>query len=410
MYWYDVKLVQWVEIDEKDVDLAVGSEETLLLRWNTSEMVHEAFCYVMVNVSPVPYEEDVEDNFKVYDTPVFIAKEAIHDIVITSVDWEELDRPIILGESAAISIHVYNNGTVTDTFNVTLHCSLQGDGFVELAVCPITLNPREETTLGYSLKIEDLEAGLYKAIVNAIVVGDINEANNRFEKEFRIIDIPVLNIIYSPNVKNVSMGDMVFFDAATSYHRDPNGTIVENTWRVVDPDGVTVKTCSGVDFSYTFNRTGIWKVVLEVKDNYNITWTLLRPATSPYRLVIRVYVEVEIIEGSADVGADDVDAALGPFSYNDFLNQYDSLQGDYDELLDKYNKMKSDYDNLLNKCISLKTDYDELKSKYDVLTRNLGNARILNYVFIITTIIFVVATIASTVCFATRKPKVKLAE
>lgn len=73
-----------------------------------------------------------------------------------------------------------------------------------------------------------------------------------------------------------------------------------------------------------------------------------------------------------------------------------TLKQQIDDLNSTYISLKSDYD-------SLQTDYSDLKSKYDELTADLGSTRNLNYLFIITTIIFIATTLYLTI----RKPKVK---
>jgi hypothetical protein len=96
--------------------------------------------------------------------------------------------------------------------------------------------------------------------------------------------------------------------------------------------------------------------------------------------------------------------------YNSTAVEYATLQSIYKSLNSTYYSLKSEYDNLSSKHSalqstynSLKSEYDGLKSKYDALTTDLGTTRSLNYIFIITTIVF----IATTAFFIMRKSKLK---
>jgi predicted nuclease with TOPRIM domain len=96
--------------------------------------------------------------------------------------------------------------------------------------------------------------------------------------------------------------------------------------------------------------------------------------------------------------------------YNSTAVEYATLQSTYKSLNSTYYSLKSEYDNLSSKHSalqstynSLKSEYDSLKSKYDALTTDLGTTRRLNYIFIITTIVF----IATTTFFIVRRSKLK---
>ncbi len=96
--------------------------------------------------------------------------------------------------------------------------------------------------------------------------------------------------------------------------------------------------------------------------------------------------------------------------YNDLLANHTNLHGDYDSLCSGYdameanfNSLESNYTSLQSGYSSLNSTYNDLKSKNDALTADLGFARNIGYLFLVTTIIFV----ASTAYLAMRKPKVK---
>ena len=111
--------------------------------------------------------------------------------------------------------------------------------------------------------------------------------------------------------------------------------------------------------------------------------------------------EYETLENNFDELKNNYDSLSSNYtellsSYNLVSLDYDSLQTEYDNLLNNYNSLNSDYN-------SLQADYNDLKSEHEALTTDVGTTRNLNYLFIITTIIF----IATTIYLAIRKPKVK---
>jgi len=90
-------------------------------------------------------------------------------------------------------------------------------------------------------------------------------------------------------------------------------------------------------------------------------------------------------------------------SHDSLVNNFDSLNSSYYGLQSSYDSLNSTYYDLLDVYNQLKSDYDDFESKHDTLTGDLGTARNLSYLFIITTIVF----IATTAYLAIRKLKVK---
>jgi thiosulfate/3-mercaptopyruvate sulfurtransferase len=94
------------------------------------------------------------------------------------------------------------------------------------------------------------------------------------------------------------------------------------------------------------------------------------------------YTNVKVYDGSAQEWTSDMSL---PVVYEDLGLEYMELQGDYDQLQDDYDALQDEYN-------QLQKDYNELLNKYDELTKTTMPAY-LTYIFIATTIIFLLASI-----------------
>jgi hypothetical protein len=87
-------------------------------------------------------------------------------------------------------------------------------------------------------------------------------------------------------------------------------------------------------------------------------------------------------------------------SYHELLLKYATLKDDYESIKSKYDVIQKEYDSLKNEYNILKAKYDDLMTKAKVLP---AIPQELVYILIITTMVFIFATIY----FARRKPKAK---
>lgn len=90
-------------------------------------------------------------------------------------------------------------------------------------------------------------------------------------------------------------------------------------------------------------------------------------------------------------------------AYDNLNDSYYTLATDYDSLQESYNSLEATYNSLNSTYNSLQADYDDLESKYETSTGELGATRNLNYVLIVTIVVFV----GSTTYLLIKKPKVK---
>lgn len=182
-----------------------------------------------------------------------------------------------------IKVEVKNVGNTMITYNGSLTVTLPDSKILSInwTMRPLNSGVKEELTYGFTTT--DRPGGLYTAKMNVTIVEeDYNITNNDASLEFWVIYPPVLNFTYYP--QPVYVGDTVTFNASASYH--PNGTITKYTWKIYK--GTLLVATQSFDqttiMSYTFNEVALWKVVLEVTDNFNVTYKSGRDKTESYRL------------------------------------------------------------------------------------------------------------------------------
>jgi hypothetical protein len=188
------------------------------------------------------------------------------------------DPPVILGENAAVTITMKNDGEITDAYNLTLY---KDTGPLETWNNE-TLESSGSKTFNHKIDATSLDVGNHTITANASVIHGIDTFTDELSKGFRVIDAPELRIV-GPNF--ALFGDTATFDASQSFHNDPWGSILNYTWSVyMASETVPRYVYSGVNITHRFvpeNRT--WRVVLDVKDNYGLEYNKDRPATAPYR-------------------------------------------------------------------------------------------------------------------------------
>lgn len=299
--WNDVSAANWTLIDTRNLTLAPGSSTSELFDWNTTGVpILEANYYVMANLTLVPYERNVADNTGWTLNPLFITAKIIYDLTVEKLDLtaaygDRVSRPpVILDEDAKIIVTVRNNGTVSEQiFNVTLYSN--GTKLEEWNINE-TLNVNKEKLLSYRWK-EISERGYYNITAEVTVADDNRTQNNRLEDYLHVIKTPQLQISFTPETPVVN--GTITLDASNSAHMDPEGNITEYRWLIYPPTeeglasvlGISDEL-NGVIVSYEFGaRAGNWTVILQVTDNFGITYSSTRTASNNYqtRSVITVH-------------------------------------------------------------------------------------------------------------------------
>ena len=288
----DISATDWILIGEENVSLPSGGGAIKHFTWNTTGVSQvEAYYYVLVNTTLVPYEENVTDNARISSDPIFVTEEELHDVAVKKLEfgWGEVfATPVLDGEYTTFQVTVLNNGTEDETaINVTLYCNGS-----------VMKSWTESLAYGQTIEFtwqELLDPDYYNITALATIENDEHPDDNRKEGILHVIRTPQLNFSYSP--KWVLLNQTVFLDASASFHGEPGASITEYKWQIFDPGGTLVKTLSGsdlVNMTYQFGEEGEWRVVLSVTDSYNIEYYRFRPATGAY--IIQDIIDVK--EGS----------------------------------------------------------------------------------------------------------------
>lgn len=300
--WNDVSAANWTLIDTMNLTLSSGAPASYeRFSWNTTGVsILEANYYVMANLTLVPYERNITDNTGWTLNPLFITAKIICDLTVEKLDLtaaygDRVSRPpVILDEDAKIIVTVRNNGTVSEQiFNVTLYSN--GTKLEEWNINE-TLNVNKEKLLSYRWK-EISERGYYNITAEVTVADDNRTQNNRLEDYLHVIKTPQLQISFTPETPVVN--GTITLDASNSAHMDPEGNITEYRWLIYPPTeeglasvlGISDEL-NGVIVSYEFGaRAGNWTVILQVTDNFGITYSSTRTASNNYqtRSVITVH-------------------------------------------------------------------------------------------------------------------------
>lgn len=193
---------------------------------------------------------------------------------------EEVNDPIITGEDAEIRVLVRNdNFTASDTHNITIY----RDSTVLGEVHNVTLQPTENIT--YSWLIDDAEIEVGSEMITVNVTSIRLESMDAFEtanKSLRVIDVPDLSI-QGPSL--IEAGEIAAF-SSDSTHTDPDGEIYNFTWTLWGPSDWAPRLAEygeDVEFEIYERWVGNFTVILDVRDNYGITYDPARSATDPWR-------------------------------------------------------------------------------------------------------------------------------
>ena len=199
--------------------------------------------------------------------------------------------PVISGEDAMVKIAVVNDGSITDTYNLTLSSS----GSLLKEWRNETLEPGEQKTFNYTIDEAELSIGNYSTTANISVLHHGFILTDGIIKQFRVIGTPQLSII-GPNTGR--LGDTVSYTSLGN-HTDPYGEIWNYRWALWAP-GETYPRMTIMGENATFNlyykwTGGDWTIKLAVKDNYGVEYDEDRPSTEPYQIEHPLFLLTTII-------------------------------------------------------------------------------------------------------------------
>lgn len=288
--WNDISTASWQEFDEKNVSLSyIGAErvKSVDLSWNTTGIaLINASYYVLVNTTLVPYEGNVKDNNMTSSIAVFITNVDMHDVAIETLEfgWNALgtniyNNPVIGGEISSVFVEVWNKGTGTETL---VDVKLYSNGSL-LESWIESMAYGENVELRFSRL---LNASAYNLTVQAMVNNDAYLDDNSQQGILQVISAPRLNFTFTP--KHPSVNQSVFIDASSSIHRQVAASITEYTWEIwIAGETSWEDRFTGpnlINITYEFIEAREWRVILNVRDSYDLEYDRFRGATSAYRL------------------------------------------------------------------------------------------------------------------------------
>jgi len=290
--WTDISATNWKKIGETNVSIPKGKPSIEQLTWNTTGVPQvDTYYYVLANTTLVPYEND-KDNNKTSRDPIFISSTALRDVAITKLEFgwrraegEAFKSPVLDGERTTFQITVLNAGTENETaVNVRLYCNNS-----------MLRSWNQSIPYGNTIKLtsnELFDPGFYNLTALATTEIDVHPDNDRRQGTLHVIETPKLNFTFDP--KTPYANQTVSFDASPSFHGESGASLTEYKWSIYNPRGTLVKTRSGsdlVNITYEFAHLEVWRVVLSVKDNYGIEYSIHRTATAAYQIGANIQVQ-----------------------------------------------------------------------------------------------------------------------
>ena len=158
-------------ISQTEVSLSSRNSATITFTWDTTGVTLGTYT-LKAQASIVPGETDIADNILI-DGQVDIN---IHDIAVLQV--MVAPTSVKVGETVYINVTVANQGTVTETFDVTAYYNTSS---IETKTS-ISLDAGESITLEFSWNTTGVTEGMYTISAYATLVpNEIDRADNYFE-------------------------------------------------------------------------------------------------------------------------------------------------------------------------------------------------------------------------------------
>jgi PKD repeat protein len=265
----------------------VNGTRKMSFPFNTTALAPMTYYYLLVNVTGIPaqFERVLTDNCRLSDAAIFATNEIEHDVMISSFDCvlrigtgpSAIIRPppLIEGELATIRLTVRNNGASNDTASITLYSD-------NVVIEQFDVALRWGETKVVDPWQESLAAGNHNVTL-LVQAGSFTANATRW---VRIVKPPQIQVDVSPS-EIIANQTLVTFSSNRTLHQDPDGMIVSWTWSVYAPGAnwtINIPTAilNGATVTYNFTRTGNWTVILEITDNYGLTYEMRRSATAAY--------------------------------------------------------------------------------------------------------------------------------
>jgi hypothetical protein len=299
------------------VDLALGETETLQFTWDTTGVSYGHYL-IKATASPVTDESDTSDN-TLTDGLVIVGR---HDMAVTNVIRAYPTQDVVIpesevlkvekGEIVYINVTLFNNGTFTQTFNVTAlytgssHETTGGQYIIETKT-DVSLDPGASMNLTFAWNTNTVvyqderwfklrlrgsvtqvpyEKGTdYDYTSNNLFIDhEVNVTRPPIEASFRILE----------DEDSRLQGQPISFDAENSYAA-PGTELVSFEWDF--GDGVKSAYFKDVNltaphrWTHIYSQTGPFNATLKVTNNQ----TTPRSSTETQSLIVKS-IDVAIVE------------------------------------------------------------------------------------------------------------------
>ncbi len=183
-----------------------------------------------------------------------------HDIAITSV--ESSAHEAILGEMIDIDVNVTNEGSGTETFNITAY-----HNSILIGKQEIILAFRANKTLTFNWNTTEVSWGNHTIKAEAdIIPEETDTEDNTFIDGIVKLRSPPKSIFTYERIGSIGNLTMMSFNATESY--DPDGTVMNYTWNFGDETPTVIETKPLITHNFT---DGTYNVTLVVTDDNNLT-------------------------------------------------------------------------------------------------------------------------------------------
>lgn len=211
-------------------------------------------------------------------------------------DGKTASPPIIEGENATVEVNLKNDGGIDDIFNLTLYHILPNNSVTILKEWKNQLISSGHLKIyNFNISSNSLVCGNHTVTVNVTMIHAGNIISESLQSSFKVISPPNIQIAELPS--EMFVGDEVTLRALGT-HTDPDGYIVRYVWKIYEKGApIPYTTLENQTVKFAFPASKTWVIVLEVEDNFGVTYDANRPATKQYMTSVTVEVKNKVEKG-----------------------------------------------------------------------------------------------------------------
>jgi len=265
----------------------VKEERTSPLRLESVELILDPTLALQPGVPDIIPHRTVDGEFSRVRTTRIVS---MNVGALVGTQWH---NPLISGEDATVSVFIFNEGEITNFYNLSLH---DGDTLL-VRWKGESLGRHRSRVHDYTLNTTLLGRGIHRVTAEISVLHYETVIVDSFTGNFTLIYGPLLSISKTPT--EIERNETMTLSAESSFHQDPSSFISTYTWLLYEPEAeIPAYEYKGVTMTHRFSKNGTWTAVLTVEDNWGITLDPLRTATAPYQKEVQINVGVASIPNS----------------------------------------------------------------------------------------------------------------